>query len=521
MELNLKNKKIGLWTATFIGISSMIGSGWMFAPLAAAQIAGGASIYAWVVGAFIIAVLGLAFSEVASLFPRRGISAIVGTISHNRFFGFPFAIANWLGIVAVIALEATASVEYLVHIVPSIEHMLYTDGTLTIYGSLIVVCFIFVYALLNFWGMQLLARANNYIVVFKLIVPLLTAILLMSSAFSVDNFTIEKDMFMPNGISSVMTAVLTAGIIVAFNGFQTIVSYASEIENPHRTIPLSIVIAISFSLFVYLILQVAFIGAIPPEQLAQGYASVHFSAPMVQLTALVGLNFMALILYTDAIVSPMGTAITFVGASTRMFTAMSRNHQVPSWFDHVDPVTNMSRRSLVANIIIAIIFVFSFSDWEKLATLVGVIHLLSYFVIPIALLVFRKNISIDQYTFRVPFGKIVAFFLFIFFNYLYTMAPFSVVLEITFLLIIFQVLFIVIDAKTIGTYRDNIMMSIPVMLFIIGMAVINYISPHNKDIFSDVVFGGILVVYTSVSLFVLSRVHNNENIIAEFVSHKH
>ena len=35
----MKKNKIGLWSATFLGISTIIGSGWLFAPYKAVQAA--------------------------------------------------------------------------------------------------------------------------------------------------------------------------------------------------------------------------------------------------------------------------------------------------------------------------------------------------------------------------------------------------------------------------------------------------------------------------------------------------
>ena len=115
----MKKRSLGLMSAIFLGISSIIGSGWLFAPYKAAQVAGPASIYSWIIGAAIISLLAMCFAEVSGIYPRRGLSAIIPTLSHNRFFGFPFAVANWLGIVAVIALEATATIQYLINFDPT------------------------------------------------------------------------------------------------------------------------------------------------------------------------------------------------------------------------------------------------------------------------------------------------------------------------------------------------------------------------------------------------------------------
>ncbi len=511
-----KFEKIGLVSATMIGISSMIGSGWLFAPYVAAKIAGGASMLAWIIGAFIVLLLGMVFSEIASLFPRRGLSAVVPTISHNKFYGFPFAIANWLGIVAVIALEASASIEYLIEVVPSMEHIFFSNDTLTIYGQMLAIVFILFYSVMNYWGASLLTKANNFIVVFKLVVPLLTSILVIYFAHNPANF-IAHGGFFSNGVDSVLTAVLAAGIIVAFNGFQTIISFSSEIEKPEKVIPLSIVLSISFTLFVYLMLQSAFIGALPATMLEGGWDKLNFTAPMVQLTALVGLNFMAIILYTDAMISPAGTAIAFVGASTRMFTAMSRANQMPKYFDHVDPIVRISRRSLVLNVSLAMLFLILFKSWTELAQILGLLHILSYLSIPIALIIFRREVDKSKYKFRVIFGEYIAYFLFLFFSFLFTMATFKTALNMIIVLMFFQLIFIILNSRSAEQYKEGFIKSSPIYLYLIILLGLTYISPNNSEMFGNLEFFIVNATFASAAFYLLSRFHTNDLILEELV----
>ena len=136
------DNKIGLISTIFLGVSSIIGSGWLFAPYKSAMIAGPASLFSWIIGAFIICVLSLIFAEIASVFPKRGLSAIVPTISHNKFFGFPFALSNWLGMVAVIGLEAQATIQYIINLMPSLMDLIFLHGQMTFVGNIFTVLLI-------------------------------------------------------------------------------------------------------------------------------------------------------------------------------------------------------------------------------------------------------------------------------------------------------------------------------------------------------------------------------------------
>ncbi len=223
------NKKIiGVTSATALGISSIIGSGWLFAPYRAAAVAGPAAILSWVIGATIVILLGLCFAEIAALYPSRGLSAIIPTLSHNIYFAFPFAIANWLGIVAVIALEADATIEYLINLFPHLRPPLFIHHELTLFGDSFSIVLVILFSLLNFWGAKTLVKTNNIFAVIKVIVPVFIGIAILVTAFHAKNFITYRHSFMPYGVSSILTAILSTGIVVAFNGFQTVISFANE-----------------------------------------------------------------------------------------------------------------------------------------------------------------------------------------------------------------------------------------------------------------------------------------------------
>ncbi len=118
------------------------------------------------------------------------------------------------------------------------------------------------------------------------------------------------------------------------------ISFANEIKQPYRTIPISIIIAVVFSLLIYLLLQTAFIGAMPTSQLSHGWATIQLYAPIVQLMGLVGLGLLSFVAYFGATVAPIGTASAFTGTATRMFTAMAMNEQMPAYFKQVNPLYN-------------------------------------------------------------------------------------------------------------------------------------------------------------------------------------
>lgn len=495
---------IGLISAIFLGVSGILGSGWLFAPYKAVVTAGPASLFSWMIGAVLILLLSFSFAEIASVYPKRGLSAIIPTLSHNKFFGFPFALASWLGVVAVIGLEADATVQYLMNMFPDLEPYLFMDRQLTLMGNVCSVTLVLFYCLINYWGANLLAKTNNLLTIVKLIVPIITALVVLAFVFHPDNFY-KQTGFMPYGFKSVLVALVTSGIIVAFNGFQTIISFSSEIKNPHKTIPFALSAAILICLVVYLLLQVAFIGAVPKELLLHGWAQIRMSAPMVELSLMIGLGLLASIIYFGATVAPTGAAIAFTGAATRMFTAMSRGAQMPKYFDDVHPVYRVSRPSLLVNIVLAIVFVLLFRSWGRLAQVLSLLHLVSYLPIPIAIVVFRNRLERSRYSYRILFGKTVSFFLFFVFTYLTTLIATDILRELAIFFAISLAVFVFVNVRSLEGMLLALKKCYSLIIYFLGLVLLTH-DANNMALDANIIpHIAAVLVFSAITFYLMTR----------------
>ncbi len=57
------SRQVGALGMLFTAVSGMVGSGWLFASLYAAQIAGPAAIISWLIGGFVAMTLAMVYSE--------------------------------------------------------------------------------------------------------------------------------------------------------------------------------------------------------------------------------------------------------------------------------------------------------------------------------------------------------------------------------------------------------------------------------------------------------------------------
>jgi amino acid transporter len=335
--------------------------------------------------------------------------------------GFIAAWANWIAIASVIPVEAEASVQYmaswpwqwaqdLYHVAPG------GLGELSPTGLGISAALVIVYFLLNYWSVNLFAKTNTWITIYKLVVPALTAIALMATSFHPENFSVgAHGGAHAISLSAVLTAVAISGIVFSFNGFQSPVNLAGEAKNPGRSVPFGVIGSIVLATVVYLLLQVAFLGATEPALLAKGgWAAIEHSSPFAQLAIALNLNWLALLLYSDAFISPSGTGATYTATTARMIYGMQRNGTLPKVFGKVHPRFGIPRPAMWLNLVVAFIFLFFFRGWAALAEVISVATIISYLTGPVSVSVLRRTAPELHRPLRIPLLPVIAGLAFVF-----------------------------------------------------------------------------------------------------------
>lgn len=381
-QKNQEHKKISLFSAVTLGVTAMIGSGWLFSAQLNARLAGNYGFLAWMLAGLLVIGIGLCFSQVVSVYPVRGATSRSSILSHNAIFAMPFSFAAWFGLMVTVATEAQATTEYLSACVKNIGFM--GDTGLTLNGKLFASAILFVYLAVNFYGVKVLAKINNTVTALKVFTPIFAITVLFIAHFDKSNFSLPSNVVY--GLGSAFTAIVGAGLIYAYNGFQLAVAFASEIENPKRNVPLSIIISVGLVMFVYMALQLSFMGAVPHDLLATGWSSLNFHSPLINLALLLGLNFLVLLLMADSVLSPSGTGYAYLGACSRMFYAMAAEGQVPKWcIAKLNPIYNLCRRSLIINWVIVTVVLWNSQSWASLMLIVTGYQVIGYMAAPISM----------------------------------------------------------------------------------------------------------------------------------------
>ncbi len=445
---------MGAFVLVLTGLGSIIGSGWLFGAWRAAGLAGPGAIWAWVIGAVVITTIALTYAELGAMFPESGGMVRMSQYSHGSLVGFIGAWANWIAIVSVIPVEAEASVQYMASWPWQWAQDLYMHlpdghGELTPPGIAIAAVLVIVYFLLNYWSVKLFARSNSAITLFKLVVPALTGVALIASGFHTENFQVGiAGSAHTIDFAAVLTAVATAGIVFSFNGFQSPVNLAGEARDPERSIPFAIFGAIALATVVYLILQVAYLGAVPPDLLAKaGWKGIDFRSPFAELALLVNLNWLAMLLYADAFISPSGTGITYTATTARMIYGMQKNGTMPEAFGKVHPIWGVPRTAMWFNLGVSYLFLFFFRGWGTLAAVISVATIISYLTGPVSAMTLRRTAPELRRPLHMPGLPVIALLAFVFATELLYWAKWPLTGEIILLIVFALPLYLYYQAK--------------------------------------------------------------------------
>ncbi|MFJ4257491.1 APC family permease [Pseudomonas monteilii] len=385
-------RNIGLWPLLLTGLGSIIGSGWLFGAWHASALAGPAAIFAWIIGAMVMLAIAVTYAEMGAMFPESGGMVRYARYSHGALVGFVAAWANWISIVSVIPIEAVASIQYMASWPYPWAQGLMNGHELTHSGLMGSAALVVVYFLLNYWGVKLFIKANSAVTIFKFVVPIVTGIALITAGFHTENFGLSSEAeFAPYGWSAVLTAVAASGIIFSYTGFQSPISLAGEAKNPGRNIPIAVLGSILIALVIYVVIQIAFIGAVSPSSVAHGWHNLSFNSPLAQLALALGLNWLAILLYIDAFISPSGTGVIYTATTARMIYGMERNNTLPNILGRVHPLYGIPRPAMWFNLLVSFVFLFFFRGWSDLAAVISVATVIAFLTGPISVMALRRN----------------------------------------------------------------------------------------------------------------------------------
>lgn len=403
-------KNLSAFDLLWISLTSMIGSGWLFGSLYSAHFAGPAAIIAWPLAAFLLLFVALSYAEVATMFPQADSLARLPLYTHGRLASIIMSGLAWISLATIPVIETQGLVQYASNYLPALivkNHLRYTNTPL---GYFLALVLLMSFVLFNYFGIRLFERINTGFTVWKLVIPAVTIIALLSMSYHAENFS-HFGGFMPYGWKGIMAAMSSGGVLFSLLGFRQVVIMMSEVKNPGKCVPIVLISSLMLTALLYTALQWSFIGSLRAQDLTHGWANLSFvgdAGPFAALAGLAGMMWLSVLLYSDAFISPYSTGLVYSTTAARMLASMGKMGDAPKILSASNKY-QVPWVSLFVNFIIAALMFFLLRDWQAMASFLVAIMMVSYAVGPVSLICLRKQLPEYARPFRLRCASVIAF----------------------------------------------------------------------------------------------------------------
>lgn len=322
-------RQLGLYSATAIVISNMIGTGIFTATgFLAGQLGDPKLVLGiWVVGAIFALCGAFCFSELGINFPASGGEYVYLTRAYGPTWGFMSGWTSFFaGFSAPIAAAALAFADYLGFFFPAMkqENAQFTLGSgdyaLKIGGAqLTASALIALFTILNLFGVRFIARIQNALTSVKLLVMVgFIGLGLAIGTGSWDHFSQATQRTVATPLMA-QFAISLFWIYVSYSGWNAATYVAEELKRPERTLPLALTFGTALVALLYVLFNVVFIYAVPLERMKGVLAIGSLTARELFGTGAAGAFSLLLA------VSLMSTVNAMITIGPRLYYAMAKN----------------------------------------------------------------------------------------------------------------------------------------------------------------------------------------------------
>ena len=367
--VNGLQRKLGLFPLTNIVIANMVGAGiFTTSGLLMKDLHSAAVMLAlWVVGGLIALCGALSYGELGAAIPHAGGEyAFLSRLFHPALGFLAGWVSFFVGFSAPIAASAIGFTEYLTRAFPGLLHPgIFAEASepaviKKIYAVLVIAAFTF----LHTRGLELGARVQNLLTGMKI----LLIIALVAAGFAVGKGSLTH-LTASGGFDFGFGGWKTMGlalmwIMFAYSGWNASAYVGSEVKNPSRNLPRSLLLGTAAVVVLYVALNLFYIYAVPPAGMEGvisigGLAAGNLFGKSAETILSVFISF--------ALFSSLSA---FIILGPRVYYSMAKDGVFFKSLAKVNPRFCVPSRSIVLQGLIAAVLVL-FGTFDQLLTYMG------------------------------------------------------------------------------------------------------------------------------------------------------
>lgn len=362
---DILKRKLGLFPITNIVIANMIGagifttSGLLMEDLHDPLLMLGL----WLIGGLIAFAGAMCYGEIGASIPRAGGEYAFLSSLYTPKLGF---LSGWVSFVvgfsAPIAASAIGFSEYLFRAMPEIFDVTWmgVEGMKKFYSIMIIL----VFTLVHLRGIEFGATVQNYLTLLKV----LLVVGLIGFGFALGNGSFAD--LRPRALEEASPAnwktigLSLMWIMFAFSGWNASVYIGSEIKEPEKNIPRSLLLGTGIVSLLYILLNLLFIYAIPVEEM-EGVISIGGLA----VGKLFGDSYEAFfsLLVAFALFSSISA---FIILGPRVYFAMSSDGHFFKFASKINEKYQVPTYSIIFQGIISVVIILS-GTFDQILTYMG------------------------------------------------------------------------------------------------------------------------------------------------------
>jgi len=357
------SRRLRLFPVTNIVIANMIGAG-IF--LTSGLLMEGLNnpllmLLLWVGGGLLALCGALCYGELGAAMPQAGGEYIfLSKLFHPRYGFLSGWVSFFVGFSAPIAASSIGCSEYLAGAFPRLLEW----GNPELLKKGLSILIIVMFALIHMRGIEFGARVQNYLTILKV---------LLIATFVVTGFSLGKgslgNLFQGGGVEPGFAGWKTIGlslmwIMFAYSGWNAAAYIGSEIRDPERTLPFSMILGTGVVIAFYFSLNVLFVYAASPEEM-KGVIAIGGLAAGNMFGA--SLESLISVLISFALFSSISA---FIILGPRVYYSMARDGYFFKIAAEVHPVFRVPTKSIILQCLIAIIMVIS-GTFDQILTYMG------------------------------------------------------------------------------------------------------------------------------------------------------
>lgn len=363
--------------------------------------AGPAAVISWIVAGIILLMYGLQVAELATIFPKSGgvfvfpSKSLGKTELQGKIWGWFSAWGYITANIAGIAFSAIYVSMYL-----GVGFPIFANLQVPLAVGSVIIC-----GVLNFYRISVAGKANTIL----LVILVLTMLVFVGVGFFGGSW--DASMITPFftqgalGASGFVSAIPNA--MVAYGSIVAIAFMVSEVKDPNKNVPKSVMIAMAIVGLLYSLVIITTTGLISAQYLIENPGMRFIPLYAAAFTKLSIYPWLPKIISISAVMALLTTILVLIAITSRAVEATAQGGFLPSFLGKKDNKTSSPLNATILVVILSSIISLFPQLTEEIVNLGSLFAAITIVINCISLLAARKKYPHIKGNYRAPGGSLI------------------------------------------------------------------------------------------------------------------